>query len=168
MHQVIGEVDYWSKGIGTKYTRMIFDFLKKERNADSVILDPHQNNPRAIRMYQKAGFRIVEDLPEHELHEGKKEDCYLMEYRYDDNLTNVKAMKYLIEHTFKDFKVNNIEVIGSGHDSVAYLVNNEYIFKTKFSVNNKKGYAKEKAIYDFLNKNKIIDTKEKYSILNKI
>lgn len=156
MDQFIGEVDYWSKGIGTKYTRMIFDFLKKERNADSVILDPHQNNPRAIRMYQKAGFRIVEDLPEHELHEGKKEDCYLMEYRYDDNLTNVKAMKYLIEHTFKDFKVNNIEVIGSGHDSIAYLVNNEYIFKTKFSVNNKKGYAKEKAIYDFLNKN--IDT----------
>ena len=152
MDQFIGEVDYWSKGIGTKYTKMIFDFLKKERKADAVILDPHQDNSRAIRMYQKAGFRIVEDLPGHELHEGKKEDCYLMEYRYDDNLTNVKAMKYLIEHTFKDFKVNNIEVIGSGHDSVAYLVNNEYIFKTKFSANKKKGYTKEKAIYDFLNK----------------
>ena len=130
MDQFIGEVDYWSKGIGTKYTKMIFDFLKKERKADAVILDPHQDNSRAIRMYQKAGFRIVEDLPGHELHECKKEDCYLMEYRYDDNLTNVKAMKYLIEHTFKDFKVNNIEVIGSGNDSVAYLVYNEYIFKT--------------------------------------
>lgn len=153
MDQFIGEVDYWSKGIGTKYTKMIFDFLKRERNAAAVILDPHQNNPRAIRSYQKAGFRIIEDLPEHELHEGNKEDCYLMEYRYEDNLTNVKAMKYLIEHTFKGIKVNSIEVIGSGHDSVAYLVNKEYIFKTKFSANNKKGYAKEKAIYDFLNKN---------------
>ena len=85
MDQFIGEPNYWNKGIGTKYTKMIFDFLKKERNVDAVILDPHQNNTRAIRMYQKAGFRIVEDLPEHELHEGKKEDCYLMEYRYDDN-----------------------------------------------------------------------------------
>ncbi|HAQ9476940.1 TPA: GNAT family N-acetyltransferase, partial [Enterococcus faecium] len=45
-------------------------------NANAVILDPHKNNPRAIRAYQKSGFRIIEDLPEHELHEGKKEDCY--------------------------------------------------------------------------------------------
>lgn len=44
----------------------------KERNANAVILDPHKNNPRAIRAYQKSGFRIIEDLPEHELHEGKK------------------------------------------------------------------------------------------------
>ena len=74
-----------------------------------------------------------------------------MEYRYDDNVTNVKAMKYLIEHYFEDFKVESIKVIGSGYDSVAYLVNGEYIFKTKFSANKKKGYEKEKAIYDFLN-----------------
>lgn len=153
MDQFIGEVDYWNRGIGTKYTKMIFDFLKKERDADAVILDPHQDNLRAIKMYQKAGFRIIKDLKEHELHEGKKEDCYLMEYRYDDNITNIKAMKYLVEYTFTDFKVNNIKVIGSGYDSVAYLVNNEYIFKTKFSSNKKKGYEKEKVIYDFLNKN---------------
>ena len=153
MDQFIGEPDYWSKGIGTKYTKMVFDFLKKERNADAVILDPHQNNLRAIKSYQKSGFRIIEDLPEHELHEGKKEDCYLMEYRYDDNLTNIKATKYLLEHIFKDLKVESIKVLGSGYDSVAYLVNNEYVFKIKFSANKKKGYEKEKAIYDFLNKN---------------
>lgn len=152
MDQFIGEPEYWSKGIGTKYTKMVFDFLKKERNADAVILDPHKNNPRAIRMYQKAGFRIIEDLPEHELHEEKKEDCYLMEYRYDDNITNVKAAKYLLEHTFSDLKVETIEVLGSGYDSVAYLVNHKYVFKIKFSANKKKGYEKEKAIYDFLNK----------------
>lgn len=159
MDQFIGEVDYWNKGIGTKYTKMIFDFLKKERNVDAVILDPHQDNPRAVKMYQKAGFRIIEDLPEHELHEGKKEDCYLMEYRYDDNLTNVKATKYLLEHTFIDLKVKSIRVLGSGYDSVAYLVNNEYVFKIKFSANKKKGYEKEKAIYDFLNKNLATDIK---------
>ena len=51
-----------------------------------------------------------------------------MEYRYDDNATNVKAMKYLIEHYFDNFKVDSIEIIGSGYDSVAYLVNNEYTF----------------------------------------
>lgn len=152
MDQFIGEPEYWSKGIGTKYTKMVFEFLKKERNVDAIILDPHQDNIRAIKMYKKAGFRIIKDLPEHELYEGKKEDCYLMEYRYDDNIKNVKAMKYTLEHTFTDLKVESIEVIGCGYDSVAYLVNDEYIFKTKFSANEKKGYAKEKAIYDFLNK----------------
>lgn len=153
MDQFIGEPEYWSKGIGSKYTKMIFEFLKKERNANAVILDPHKNNPRAIRSYQKAGFRIIGDLPEHELHEGKKEDCYLMEYRYDDNITNIKATKYLLEHTFNNLKVESIKVLGSGHDSVAYLVNNEYVFKIKFSTNKKKDYEKEKVIYDFLNKN---------------
>ena len=62
-------------------------------------------------------------------------------------------MKYLLEHTFTDLKVATIKVIGSGYDSIAYLVNEEYIFKTKISANQKKGYAKEKAILDFLNKN---------------
>ena len=152
MDQFIGEPEYWDKGIGTEYTKMIFDFLKSEKNADAVILDPHQNNLRAIRMYEKAGFRIIEDLPKHELHEGKYEDCYLMEYRYEDNLTNVKATKYLLEHTFQDLKIEAIQILGKGYDSVAYLINNEYVFKIKFSANKKKGYKKEKAIYDFLNK----------------
>jgi len=47
-----------------------------------------------------------------------------MEYRYDDNLTNVKAAKYLLEHTFDDLKIDSIKVLRSGHDSVVYLVNN--------------------------------------------
>ena len=45
-----------------------------------------ENNVRAIRAYQKSGFRIIEDLPEHEIHEGKKEDCYLMECRLGNKL----------------------------------------------------------------------------------
>lgn len=151
MDQFIGETNYWSMGIGTRYIKLIFDFLKREKRADAVILDPHQDNIRAIRAYKKAGFRIIEDLPKHELHEGEKKDCYLMEYRYDDNITNIKAMKYIILNTFKNFNVSNIKVIGSGYDSVAYLVNDEYIFKIKISANEKKGYKKEKAILDFLN-----------------
>ncbi len=48
--------------------------------------------------------------------------------------------------------INSIKLIGEGYDSRAYIVNNEYVFKIKFSANKKKGYEKEKAIYDFLNK----------------
>ncbi|HDJ6647753.1 TPA: hypothetical protein PQ886_003103, partial [Staphylococcus aureus] len=57
---------------------------------------------------------------------GSVEELKAFLDRYDDNATNVKAMKYLIEHYFDNFKVDSIEIIGSGYDSVAYLVNNEY------------------------------------------
>ena len=155
MDQFIGEPDYWNKGIGTKYMKMVFEFLKKARKADAVILDPHQDNKRALRMYEKAGFRIIRDLPKHELHEGKKRDCYLMEYRYEDNIINVKAAKYLLEHTFTKLQIKTIRVLGNGNDSVAYLVNKEYVFKIKYSATNKKEYEKEKAIYDLF-KSKLI------------
>ena len=38
-----------------------------------------------IRAYEKAGFRIIKSLPEHELHEGKMEDCWLMERELPEN-----------------------------------------------------------------------------------
>jgi len=132
--------------------KMVFDFLRKEKGADAVILDPHQNNLRAIKSYQKAGFRIIGYLPKHELHEGKKVDCYLMEYRYEDNLINIKATKYLLEHTFSNLIVKTIEVLRSGNDSVAYLINDELVFKIKFSFGKSEIYEREKTIYDFLNK----------------
>ena len=59
MDQFIGEPNYWSKGIGTRYIKLIFEFLKKERNANAVILDPHKNNPRAIRAYQNLVLELL-------------------------------------------------------------------------------------------------------------
>ena len=50
-------------------------------------------------------------------------------------------------------EVDSLSLLGEGYDSKAYLVNSEYTFKTKYSANKKKEYEKEKAIYDFLNKN---------------
>lgn len=67
------------------------------------------------------------------------------------SLINLNTIKNIIEQNFKDLNVDDIKIIGKGYDSVAYLVNNEYIFKIKYSANKKKGYEKEKAVYDFLN-----------------
>ena len=84
MDQFIGEPEYWNKGIGKEYIKIVVDFLRKERKADAVILDPHKDNVKAIKCYEKAGFKIIKELPKHEMHEGIKKDCYLMEYRYDN------------------------------------------------------------------------------------
>lgn len=48
MDQFIGEPNYWSKGIGTRYIKLIFEFLKKERNANAVILDPHKGHTKNL------------------------------------------------------------------------------------------------------------------------
>ena len=55
--------------------------------------------------------------------------------------------------------INSIKLMGEGYDSKAYIVNDEYVFKIKFSANKKKGYEKEKAIYDFLNEKLISNIK---------
>ena len=79
MDQFIGEPEYWSKGIGSSFLRMMVAYLKENMAAERVLLDPHQNNNRAIRAYEKAGFKIIKPLPKHELFEGEKVDCWLME-----------------------------------------------------------------------------------------
>ncbi len=79
MDQFIGEPDYWNRGIGSAFLQMMTSHLKTGKGAACILLDPHKNNYRAIHAYEKAGFRIIKSLPEHELHEGKMEDCWLME-----------------------------------------------------------------------------------------
>ena len=72
MDQFIGEPDYWNRGIGTAFLRMMIAYPETGKGAERVLIDPRQNNPRAIRAYEKAGFRIIKALAEHALHEGKK------------------------------------------------------------------------------------------------
>ena len=67
-------------------------------------------------------------------------------------------IKNVIEN-YCNIEITTLTLLGEGYDSKAYLVNGEYIFKVKYSTNKKKGYEKEKAIYDFLNKNLATDIK---------
>ena len=78
--QFIGEPEYWNKGIGTKFMKLVLQYLTNSKGAEIVILDPHADNPRAIRCYEKVGFKKIKFLPKHELHDGEMVDCYLMEY----------------------------------------------------------------------------------------
>jgi aminoglycoside 6'-N-acetyltransferase len=74
----IGEPDYWNRGIGTALVRLLLSYLFTNRDADWVILDPHVDNARAIRTYEKCGFQKIKVLPRHEWHEGQYVDCWLM------------------------------------------------------------------------------------------
>ncbi|MCF2145587.1 acetyltransferase [Desmonostoc muscorum LEGE 12446] len=74
----IGETDYWNQGIGTKILSVVINYLFEEVQAEKIVIDPHVDNPRAIRCYEKCGFVKVKLLPAHELHEGEYSDCWLM------------------------------------------------------------------------------------------
>jgi len=68
--QFIGEVSCWNRGLGTRSISLLLRYLFQTKSARKVILDPHVTNLRAIRCYEKCGFRRVKVLAAHELHEG--------------------------------------------------------------------------------------------------
>ncbi|MDQ0207488.1 GNAT family N-acetyltransferase [Alkalicoccobacillus murimartini] len=78
--QFIGELEFWNKGIGTLLVTSMINFLVEHKRADRIVMDPQARNIRAIKCYEKCGFKKIKELPNRELHEGKYQDCWLMEY----------------------------------------------------------------------------------------
>lgn len=74
----IGESNYWNQGIGTKLLSAAVNYIFEILQAQKIVIDPHVNNTRAIRCYEKCGFVKVQLLSAHELHEGKYSDSWLM------------------------------------------------------------------------------------------
>ncbi|KAA0948534.1 acetyltransferase [Sporosarcina sp. ANT_H38] len=80
MDQFIGESTYWNKGIGTELVRAVVKHLIEEKDANRIVMDPQTWNERAIRCYEKCGFKKVKLLPKNELHEGEYRDSWLIEH----------------------------------------------------------------------------------------
>jgi RimJ/RimL family protein N-acetyltransferase len=57
----IGERDYVGLGIGSKAIEQFLDQYAK--NYTHVFADPDVSNIRAIRAYEKAGFKVLQDQP---------------------------------------------------------------------------------------------------------
>ena len=72
----IGETAYWSKGYGTDSMNVLLRFAFTEVNLKRVSLGVFAYNPRAIRSYEKVGFR----------HEGQLRQLLNKEGRRWNNL----------------------------------------------------------------------------------
>jgi RimJ/RimL family protein N-acetyltransferase len=55
----ICDFSYQEKGYGTKFLRMLIEFLFKEMKVQKIILDTNLNNTRSQYVYEKIGFRKV-------------------------------------------------------------------------------------------------------------
>jgi aminoglycoside 6'-N-acetyltransferase-1b/aminoglycoside 6'-N-acetyltransferase-2 len=58
----IGDYNKLSRGFGTAMVKDFISFLFNELNANEVLVDPRPDNFRAIRCYEKAGFKQVQPI----------------------------------------------------------------------------------------------------------
>lgn len=72
MDLFIAEEDYLNKGYGTQIVKVFSDYIFSHFKADKVYIDPAKDNQRAIRCYEKAGFKFVK-----EAHDGIT-TCHVM------------------------------------------------------------------------------------------
>lgn len=74
----IGQRDFWDRGCGTEAMNLLLDFAFAELNLRRVTLNVFEYNPRAIRSYEKAGFRPEGRLRGAILREGRRWDILYM------------------------------------------------------------------------------------------
>lgn len=108
----IGETRYWGKGLGTEIIKLMCDYLVSKRHTESIVVDPKEANHQAIRAYEKAGFIKLKILKNHEKHEGKYRDCWLMVFKNLGTAVEVKKSA----------------IAGQGVFAVRGLLKNEHLF----------------------------------------
>ena len=75
---VLGEKAFWGKGFGTDATRTMLRFAFEELNLHRVELEVYDFNPRAMRCYEKAGFRLEGTRRQAHFHQGAYHDVHRM------------------------------------------------------------------------------------------
>ncbi|MFW9918805.1 MAG: GNAT family N-acetyltransferase [Candidatus Thorarchaeota archaeon] len=87
---VIGEKDYWNKGYGAEALQLLLEYGFNLLNFHNVTLGVFSYNKRAIRCYEKVGFKTI----------GRKREVRIIgERKYDliymDMLAHELEVKYL-------------------------------------------------------------------------
>jgi len=77
----LGAVDKRDQGIGTSVMKLLTRGLFEQYDADVLMIDPKIHNLRAIRCYEKAGFRKWFVIPQHEEQDGILHDSQIMGMR---------------------------------------------------------------------------------------
>jgi RimJ/RimL family protein N-acetyltransferase len=58
--QFIGDENYLDRGVGEKTIRMFVGLILRLHKPKAIVLDPSPDNKRAIRCYEKVGFKHYE------------------------------------------------------------------------------------------------------------
>ena len=74
----IGERDFWGKGYGTDMMKLCQQYVFRELSLERLSLGLFEYNPRALRSYEKCGFRLEGRTRKDTLREGKHVDSLWM------------------------------------------------------------------------------------------
>ncbi|HLO34173.1 MAG TPA: GNAT family protein [Anaerolineales bacterium] len=74
----IGEREFWSKGYGTDMMKLCLQYAFTELCVERVSLGLYEYNPRALRSYEKCGFRLEGRTRSDTLREGRRTDSLWM------------------------------------------------------------------------------------------
>ena len=75
---VVGEKSEWSKGLGTDTVRLVLCYAFQELGLNRVELTTDEDNARAIRCYEKVGFKPEGRLRQDRFQEGRYVDTVIM------------------------------------------------------------------------------------------
>jgi RimJ/RimL family protein N-acetyltransferase len=74
----LGDREYWDKGYGTDAVRIVLRYAFTELNLRRVTLGVFAYNPRAIKSYEKAGFKVEGRLRQYISRDGQRNDMIVM------------------------------------------------------------------------------------------
>ncbi|MBI5840531.1 MAG: GNAT family N-acetyltransferase [Chloroflexi bacterium] len=74
----LGERDFWGKGYGTDAMRLIVQYGFVEANLRRISLGLHSFNARALKSYEKVGFKMEGMARGDGLRDGQRYDGYYM------------------------------------------------------------------------------------------
>jgi diamine N-acetyltransferase len=82
---MIGDKKYWNRGYGTEAVLLLVNHGFNTLNLNRIFLRVFENNPRAIRAYEKAGFVHEGRLRQAEFRDGKYIDVLMMSRLKDES-----------------------------------------------------------------------------------
>jgi len=74
----IGDRESWGKGYGTDMMKLCLQYAFLELGLERVSLGLHEYNPRALRSYEKCGFRLEGRTRKDGMREGQRSDTLWM------------------------------------------------------------------------------------------
>jgi RimJ/RimL family protein N-acetyltransferase len=92
----IGEREHWGKGLGTEATRLICEYGFFFRSLHSIKVEVNGYNRRAIRVYERLGFKLVGRLRDAIVMNGIRHDRVIMDLlRHELTLEHVARFQSL-------------------------------------------------------------------------
>lgn len=89
----VGDREFWGKGYGTDMMKLCLQYAFTELNVHRVSLGLLEYNPRALRSYEKSGFRLEGRTRKDVMREGKRYDSLWMGILRDEWMSLDTAAK---------------------------------------------------------------------------